>query len=100
MAGNISEQDVRRIARLARLELTPDEVRRFAAQLAEILEYADQVQQVDTSHISGQDAAAAPPPQPLRDDEVRPGLSRADALANAPEADREGGLFTVPRVLG
>jgi aspartyl-tRNA(Asn)/glutamyl-tRNA(Gln) amidotransferase subunit C len=95
----ITEQDVRRIARLARLELTSDEVRRFAAQLADILAYANQVQQVDTA------AAPSPPAsdasgQPLREDEVRTGLPRDEALANAPDANREEGFFKVPRVLG
>ena len=99
MPDTISEHDVRRIARLARLELTEDEVRRFAAQLAEILAYADQVQQVDTAAVRVSDSAAVSADQPLRDDEVRPALSREDALSNAPDPD-PAGFFKVPRVLG
>ncbi len=100
MPGNISEQEVRRVARLARLELTADEVGRFAAQLAEILEYADQVQRVDTTAAPAIEPAPESAATRLRDDEVRPGLTRDEALANAPDADLEGGFFKVPRVLG
>lgn len=99
MADTLTRADVERIATLARLELTPDEVTLFAGQLTAILAYADQVQQVDTSGIEVAPAAAAGHPA-ARDDEPAPCLDRDTVLSQAPSADRTAGLFTVPRVLG
>jgi aspartyl-tRNA(Asn)/glutamyl-tRNA(Gln) amidotransferase subunit C len=96
---HFTTEDVERVARLARLALTDEEKRLFAAQLGDILRYAEQIRQVDTSGIpptSHAHGAAAS----LRPDERRPSLSRDEALRQAPEADLDAGLFKVPRVLG
>jgi aspartyl-tRNA(Asn)/glutamyl-tRNA(Gln) amidotransferase subunit C len=98
MAEILTRADVERIAALARLELTGDEVALFAGQLTAILAYADQVQQVDTSTVAL--APAASPGAAGRDDEPRPSLDRDLVLSQAPAADRAAGLFKVPRVLG
>jgi len=90
--------DVDRIAELARLALTEPERALFSRQLAEILAYAEQIQQVDTTGIAPMSHACATA-ESLREDQERPGLLRDDALAGAPAADREAGLFKVPRVL-
>jgi aspartyl-tRNA(Asn)/glutamyl-tRNA(Gln) amidotransferase subunit C len=98
MSGDLSQADVERLARLARLALTSDEKRRLARQLTVILAYADQVQAVDTSSVS-----LEPEPAPglvLRDDRVMPSLDRGEVLSSAPAADLEAGLFKVPRVIG
>ena len=108
MADTLTRADVERIAALARLELTPDEVTLFAGQLTAILAYADQVQRVDTSGI---DAAPASPGLPTvalaevghaaaRDDVAAPSLDRDVVLSQAPAADRAAGIFKVARVLG
>jgi len=99
MADTLTRADVERIATLARLELTPDEVTLFAGQLTAILAYADQVQQVDTSGIAVAPAAATGDVA-ARDDEPVPSLDRDLVLSQAPSADRAAGLFKVPRVLG
>ena len=99
MADTLTRADVERIATLARLELTPDEVTLFAGQLTAILAYADQVQQVDTSGIEVAPAAASGD-RATRDDVPVPSLGRDLVLAQAPAADRAAGLFKVPRVLG
>ena len=99
MADTLTRADVERIATLARLELTADEMTLFAGQLTAILAYADQVQQVDTSGIEVAPAAAAGD-SPARDDTPAPSLDRDLVLAQAPAADRPAGLFNVPRVLG
>jgi aspartyl-tRNA(Asn)/glutamyl-tRNA(Gln) amidotransferase subunit C len=99
MADTLTRADVERIATLARLELTPDEVTLFAGQLTAILAYADQVQQVDTSGIEVAPAAAAGD-MAARDDGPAPSLDRDQVLTQAPAADRAAGLFKVPRVLG
>jgi aspartyl-tRNA(Asn)/glutamyl-tRNA(Gln) amidotransferase subunit C len=98
MAEILTRADVERIATLARLELTPDEVTLFAGQLTAILAYADQVRQVDTSGADasrgdGGDSAS-------RDDKLVPSLDRDLVLSHAPASDRAAGLFKVPRVLG
>ena len=99
MADTLTRADVERIATLARLELTPDEVTLFAGQLTAILAYADQVQQVDTSGIEVASLAAAGDAA-ARDDAPVPSRDRDLVLSQAPAADRAAGLFKVPRVLG
>jgi aspartyl-tRNA(Asn)/glutamyl-tRNA(Gln) amidotransferase subunit C len=99
MADTLTRADVERIATLARLELTPDEVTLFAGQLTAILAYADQVRQVDTSGVEVAPAAATGDTA-ARDDVPVPSLDRDLLLSQAPAADRAAGLFTVPRVLG
>lgn len=91
--------DVERIAALAHLELTAEEKELFRTQLASILSYAEQVQAIDTtgvpatSHVTSDQSGE-------RDDVPRSGLALADALANAPDAATDAGLFRVPRVIG
>jgi aspartyl-tRNA(Asn)/glutamyl-tRNA(Gln) amidotransferase subunit C len=98
MADILTRADVERIAALARLELTDDEITRFAEQLTAILAFADQVQQVDTDSVPA--AAADPATTVWRSDTPVPSLDRDVVLGQAPAADRAGGLFKVPRVLG
>jgi aspartyl-tRNA(Asn)/glutamyl-tRNA(Gln) amidotransferase subunit C len=99
MADTLTRADVERIAALARLDLTPDEVTLFAGQLTAILAYADQVQRVDTSGVQVE-AAATPRDTASRDDVPVPSLDRDVLLGQTPAADRAAGLFKVPRVLG
>jgi aspartyl-tRNA(Asn)/glutamyl-tRNA(Gln) amidotransferase subunit C len=93
--------DVERIATLAHLDLTSDEKVQFARQLADILDYAQQLQAVNTegvpatAHVHAAAGAGAE-----RDDEPRPSLTPQEAVANAPDAAVEAGLFRVPRVMG
>jgi len=91
--------DVERIAALAHLDLTDDEKRLFTKQLADILGYADQVQAIDTSGVPATAHVHAAYGME-REDAPRPSLSVADALANAPDAAPDAGLFRVPRVIG
>jgi aspartyl-tRNA(Asn)/glutamyl-tRNA(Gln) amidotransferase subunit C len=98
MASTLDDADVRRIATLARLELTTDEVELFARQLTGILAYAEEVQRVDT-------AGVPPTSHPLsvgphwREDEPRPSIDRGTILGQAPGASARAGLFKVPKVL-
>jgi len=89
---------VQRIATLARLELSDEEIALFAEQLTAILAFADQVQQVDTSGIDA--APVIPRADHARDDHPIPSLPREIVLDEAPDADRAAGVFKVPRVLG
>ncbi len=92
----ISVEEVRHIANLARLKLSPDEEVRYAEQLSAVLDYAARLNQIDTSHISPT-SSVLPFDAPLREDKPRPSPPRERMLANAPE--QEKGLFRVPPVL-
>ncbi len=96
MSRHFTRDDVETVARLARLELAPDEQDLFARQLDDILGYARHVQDVDTSGVPPTSHALITGIR-LRDDEVRPSLPRDEAQAAAPAASH--GLFKVPRVL-
>jgi len=98
MSSPLTRDDVRRIAALARLELTAAEEALFTRQLADILAYARAVQEIDTRDVPPAATAATIPPA-LRDDVPQPSLDRADVLNMAPDADRHAGLFKVPKVL-
>lgn len=97
MTERITRDDVEHVARLARLELTDEELGAYTSQLASILEHADDIAALDTDDV--------PPtshPIPLRNvlraDDVRPSLDRDEVLAAAPDA--VDGRFRVPPVLG
>lgn len=86
-----------RLARLARLALTDDELDSFSGQLDAILGYVSQIQAVDVTDVE-------PTGNPLKEinvtrpDAVVPSLSQREALAEAPET--AGGRFAVPQILG
>ncbi|MGQ0736070.1 MAG: Asp-tRNA(Asn)/Glu-tRNA(Gln) amidotransferase subunit GatC [Acidobacteriota bacterium] len=98
MTTTLSESEVRRIAELARLDLTSDEIALFTPQLARILEYVEQIRGLDTAGVSPTTHVVNRPMD--RPDEPGATLSRRDVLSNAPDAAPEAGLFKVPRVLG
>jgi aspartyl-tRNA(Asn)/glutamyl-tRNA(Gln) amidotransferase subunit C len=101
MPGQFTRADVEAIARLAHLELTDAEVELFARQLGDILEYANQVQQIDTTGVAPTASVAARDGAHTdRPDVVAPSMNRADALANAPDGAKDAGFFRVPRVIG
>ncbi len=87
------------VAALAHLELSPGETEMFARQLADILAYAEEIQRADTTDVPPTSAVMTPA-SVEREDEVRPSLDVRDALANAPDAAFDAGLFRVPRVIG
>ena len=102
MPAAFSRDQIATLAQLARLELDEAEAESFGRQIGEILEYATQVQQIDTTGV--------PPTASVltrlvnesgdREDEITPSMDRLDVLANAPDAARDAGLFKVPRVIG
>jgi aspartyl-tRNA(Asn)/glutamyl-tRNA(Gln) amidotransferase subunit C len=89
-------EDVKKVARLARLELSDADLATMAQQLTAILNYFDQLKQLNTD---GVEPLAHPLPvlNVFRPDELKPSLPVDDALANAPE--RIGDFFGVPAVL-
>ncbi len=94
----LSLDEVRRIAALARLRLSPEEERTFAVQLSKILDHVAQLEELDVSSVEPMThALAAGEIAALRTDAVRPSLAPDEALANAPA--REGTCFKVPRII-
>jgi aspartyl-tRNA(Asn)/glutamyl-tRNA(Gln) amidotransferase subunit C len=97
MAEPLSVRDVAHVARLARLDLTDEELELFTVQLGAVLQHAADVEALDTTGVP-------PTAHPLdlvnvlRDDVVRPSLDREEVLAMAPAA--EDGRFRVPKILG
>ncbi len=98
MSTRLTETDVKRIAKLAHLDLTREETALFTKQLAGILEYAQRLQEVDTSTVSATWHRGTAYVD-LRSDTLRPSLPRESVLADAPDAAPEG-LFRVPKVIG
>jgi aspartyl-tRNA(Asn)/glutamyl-tRNA(Gln) amidotransferase subunit C len=99
MPAALSRDDVAKIAALANLELDSAELDLFARQLGDILAYAEQVQEIDTTGVPPT-AGVLTGHAADRPDEVRPSLDRDEILASAPDAAIDAGLFRVPRVIG
>ncbi len=93
---SLTRTQVEYIAELAKLALTDAETERYTEQLSAVLDYASQLQAVDTSDIPPT-ASVLPLTTVLREDVVRPSLSNAQAIANAPDAT--DGQFRVDAVL-
>jgi aspartyl-tRNA(Asn)/glutamyl-tRNA(Gln) amidotransferase subunit C len=92
----LSEEEVRHIALLSRLQLTDEEVKLYAEQLTHILDYVKKLQDLDTSGIEPMISASASSGV-FRVDEPRPGLQREAAFESAPSHDAE--YFRVPPVI-
>ena len=90
------EIDVKYVAHLARLSLTPDEEQKISAQLGNILGYIEKLKEVDVTGVEPT-AHAFPLVNVTRPDEVRPSISNEDALRNAPA--KANGLFMVPKIV-
>ena len=88
--------DVAHVARLARLNLTEDEIKLLQGQLRRVLEYAEKLREPDSSRMEAA-AHAAPIFDVLREDEPRPGFTAGEALSNAPRQAND--LFVVPKVV-
>ena len=91
-----TEIDIKYVAHLARLALTPDEEKKLGAQLGQILGYVEKLKQVDVSNVEPT-AHAVPMVNITRADEIRPSLPHDDALRNAPK--QANGLFIVPKIV-
>ncbi len=88
--------DVKYVAHLARLELTPEEEKKFGEQLGHILGYVEKLKELDVTGIEPT-AHAMPRVNVVRADATRPSLPHADALRNA--SAQANGLFVVPKIV-
>tara|TARA_Y100001968_G_scaffold94710_1_gene85042 strand:- start:6592 stop:6885 length:294 start_codon:yes stop_codon:yes gene_type:complete len=94
--NKISQEDVRKVAKLSRLDLDDDEIVKYANQLQEIIGYIEQLGKVDTKDISPT-TRAVEVVNVLREDTVTRTEVRNELLDLAP--NREGDFFRVPKIL-
>jgi aspartyl-tRNA(Asn)/glutamyl-tRNA(Gln) amidotransferase subunit C len=92
----IEKKDVEYVAWLARLELSDEEKEKFTRQLGQVLEHAERVKSLDTEDVEPT-SHVIKLKNVMREDEVKPCLSREEALSNAPRV--EDGYFVVPRII-
>lgn len=88
--------DVKYVAHLARIQLSPEEEQKLGAQLGNILGFMEKLQTLDVTQVEPM-AHAVPTVNVTRADEVRPSLPHDDALRNAPA--KANGLFIVPKIV-
>jgi aspartyl-tRNA(Asn)/glutamyl-tRNA(Gln) amidotransferase subunit C len=88
---------VAHIARLARIRLAEAELEPLAAELSRILDWVEQLREVDTENVAPMTSAAAGMRLPMRNDAVTDGDCREAILENAPQAAK--GFFAVPKVV-
>ena len=93
----LSRNEVERIARLARLQLSPSEIEKFSRGMTAIVDYVSQLEAVVTDGIEPESRSTAAGDE-FREDEVSPSLRQNQALGNAPQTDGE--YFLVPKVVG
>lgn len=91
-----AEIDVKYVAHLARLALSPEEEKQLGAQLGSILGYIEKLRELDVSQVEPT-AHATPLVNVTRPDEIRPSLPHEEVLRNAPR--KSGGLFVVPKIV-
>jgi aspartyl-tRNA(Asn)/glutamyl-tRNA(Gln) amidotransferase subunit C len=91
-----TDLDVKYVAHLARLSLTPEEEQKFGEQLGQVLGYIEKLKQLDVSHVEPT-AHAVPLTNVTRTDEIRASISNEEAMKNAPA--QASGLFLVPKIV-
>ena len=96
MDKKIDEAQVRKVAKLARLDLSEAEIEEFAGQLSAILDYVARMNELNTDGVEAM-AHCLPINNVFRDDVVKESLGTEKTLANAPQ--RDGAFFKVPKIL-
>ena len=94
---SVSLHDVEHVARLAKLSFTMKEKEKLVQELNSILDYMEQLNELDTTHVDPL-SHVVELSNVFRDDIVKPGLTRDEALRNAPAKGEK--FFKVPKVLG
>lgn len=93
----ITEDTVRYVARLSRLSLDDDETVKFQGQLSRILDYIEQLNEVDTEGVRPTSHVLESMKNVFREDEPTPSVSNQEALQNAP--DKKDNFFKVPKII-
>ncbi|WP_353932119.1 Asp-tRNA(Asn)/Glu-tRNA(Gln) amidotransferase subunit GatC [Okeanomitos corallinicola TIOX110] len=92
----IDREQVHKVANLARLELTPEEEEKFSNQLSDILDYIEQLSELDVTDVAPT-TRAIDVSNVTREDNLQPYPEREAILSSAPE--QEGDFFKVPKIL-
>ena len=93
----IEREQVLKMAKLARLEMTPEELEKMTGSLNQLVAYMDMLKGLDLKNVEPMlsvDASA----RPLREDEVKPGLDKEKVFRNAPQVNLDH--FSIPKVIG
>jgi aspartyl-tRNA(Asn)/glutamyl-tRNA(Gln) amidotransferase subunit C len=96
MAEKIDQAQVKKVAKLSRLQLSESEVDEFTHQLSAVLDYMEKLNELDTAKIEPL-AHCLPITNIFREDSVKQSLGTEKTLANAPQ--RDGNFFKVPKIL-
>ncbi|MEJ2648690.1 MAG: Asp-tRNA(Asn)/Glu-tRNA(Gln) amidotransferase subunit GatC [Sedimentisphaerales bacterium] len=96
MAQKIDQEQVRKVAKLSRLDLTDSEIEEFTGQLGAILQYVEKMNELDTENVEPL-AHCLPVSNVFREDCVKESLGTEKTLANAPQRDEM--FFRVPKIL-
>ena len=96
MEKKIDQAQVRKVAKLSRLDLTEAEVEEFTGQLSAILEYVEKMNELDTENIEPL-AHCLAVSNVFREDSIKESLGTEKTLGNAPQ--RDGEFFKVPKIL-
>lgn len=93
----VEKEEILKLAKLARLEFTDEEIDRMGDSLGQLVEYLDMLKQLKLDDVEPMTAVDSTP-HPLRPDVPGPMLSKEQALRNAPEINLEH--FSIPKVIG
>jgi len=96
MDKKIDSEQVRKVAKLSRLDLTDAEVEQYSDQLSAILGYVEKMNELDTDNVEPL-AHSLPVTNCFREDVVKESLGTEKAIANAPQSDEQ--YFKVPKIL-
>jgi aspartyl-tRNA(Asn)/glutamyl-tRNA(Gln) amidotransferase subunit C len=92
----ITREEVLKIAKLARLKLSEEEINNFTGQLGDIFEFVKQLDKVDTSTVEPT-CFVEPQHDPMRDDVEKPSFTQEETLKNGPKTKK--GFFAIPKVI-
>ena len=93
---SLTEKEVRKIAKLSRIKLKDEEIGHFQTELSNILDWVEQLQEVDTDDVPPM-SSVVNMQAPIRKDKVTDGNCRDDVIVNAP--DSQYGCYVVPKVV-
>lgn len=93
---SLTQEEIRKVAKLARIGMTAEDIDHFAQEVSSILEWVEQLQEVDTTDVPRM-TSVADVTLPMREDEITDGGIQEDVLTNAPKSSY--GCFVVPKVV-
>jgi aspartyl-tRNA(Asn)/glutamyl-tRNA(Gln) amidotransferase subunit C len=93
----VSREQVLRMAKLSRLEITEGEIEKMAGSMSQLVAYMDQLKELDLKDVEPM-LAVDTSARPMRPDEIQPGLDKEQTFRNAPEVNLDH--FSIPKVIG